>query len=175
MNRIGNLVLTKDKELFFLLNQTNKNKYIKLIMQLITKLGGKYFNMALIILFFIVRPNTNSQFFQQLFVTLTSSHIIVHFLKRKINRPRPYSTFKNIVVQTNPFEAYSFPSGHTTAVFTSALVLSSTFKQISILFFVLAVLTAFSRIYLGVHYPSDVLMGIIIAFLNYILIIKLFF
>lgn len=175
MNRIGNLVLAKDRELFFLVNHCSKNKYLKLLMQLITRLGGIYFNSALIILFSIYKSINNPYLSQKLFLTLISSHLIVHILKRKINRPRPYFTFENIAARSNPFEDYSFPSGHTTAAFSTALILSSAFSQISLIVFAAAFLIAFSRVYLGVHYPSDVFVGIILALLNYILIINLFF
>jgi membrane-associated phospholipid phosphatase len=57
---------------------------------------------------------------------------------------------------------YSFPSGHATSVFTAAVIVSLFFlekKWIAILCFAIAVLTAYSRVYLGEHFVMDVWMG----------------
>jgi undecaprenyl-diphosphatase len=84
-------------------------------------------------------------------------------IKRIIDRKRPYLNLDNIQIINEPLESYSFPSGHTTASFSTAYLLSLCLPHFSLLFFSLAVLVAVSRIYLGLHYPSDILMGILTA------------
>ena len=57
---------------------------------------------------------------------------------------------------------YSFPSGHTAASFASAVALyPSLQKKYSVPLLILAALIAFSRLYIGIHYPTDVLVGLI--------------
>jgi undecaprenyl-diphosphatase len=58
---------------------------------------------------------------------------------------------------------YSFPSGHTIASFEAATVLLIRHKKWGIMAMVLAVLIAFSRLYLYVHYPTDVLSSIVLG------------
>ena len=58
---------------------------------------------------------------------------------------------------------YSFPSGHSFASFVSAVILFGWNKKAGLAAFVLAFLIAFSRIYLYVHFPSDVLCGTLLG------------
>jgi len=88
--------------------------------------------------------------------------IAVFLLKEFIPRPRPYITLYTVI----PFEkeiGTSFPSGHSERIFALTAVLSrKKSKKILFLYF-LAFLIAFSRVYLGVHYPLDVFVGSIIG------------
>ena len=85
-------------------------------------------------------------------------------LKKIINRDRPYITYPNIqpyYIEHDP----AFPSGHTTAAFSTATSLSLTFKKwyVVVPAYTWAGAVAYSRLHLGVHYPSDVLAGAVIG------------
>ena len=91
-------------------------------------------------------------------------------LKPLIMRPRPYDfqaqnfgiTIKLLV---EGLHDYSFPSGHTIASFEAATVLLLNNKKLGIPAMILACLIAFSRLYLYVHYPTDVLVAIVLGVL----------
>ena len=90
-------------------------------------------------------------------------------LKPIIARPRPFDADLNLVPLIPPPTDFSFPSGHTLSSFAAATSLTLSFKKRGALAFILAALIAFSRLYLMVHYPSDVLFGIILGiFLAYL-------
>ncbi|MEE3380382.1 MAG: phosphatase PAP2 family protein [Succiniclasticum sp.] len=84
-------------------------------------------------------------------------------LKHLILRPRPYETFYDLIPVVHAGGS-SFPSSHTAAAFAIALMLYRFLpRRFGMPALALAALTSFSRLYLGVHYPSDVAAGILLA------------
>lgn len=84
-------------------------------------------------------------------------------LKNAVGRIRPYDLNQGVEILVSRLSDYSFPSGHTLASFEAASVLLIRDKRLGIPALILAVLIAFSRLYLYVHYPTDVLAGIILG------------
>jgi membrane-associated phospholipid phosphatase len=111
--------------------------------------------------------------------TVVASVVITNVFKYSINRTRPfnrYTDIQNVVDETSP----SFPSGHTSNAFALATSLSLTYPKWYIIVpsYTWATTVAYSRLDMGVHYPSDVIGGAIIgagsAYLCYILNKKIF-
>lgn len=99
-------------------------------------------------------------------VALVLNVILCNFLiKPIVARPRPYDLYQHIICIVKPQWDYSFPSGHTAASFSvsSVLPFMKVKKRITIPAIVLAVLIALSRIYVCVHYPTDVICGAILG------------
>ncbi len=86
-------------------------------------------------------------------------------LKPLIARIRPYDINTAIELLIKEPSDFSFPSGHTLASFNAALALFYCNRKFGIFAIVLAVFIAFSRMYLYVHYPTDILGGILLAVL----------
>ncbi len=96
------------------------------------------------------------------FVTLVVSHIAVQVVKRTVGRPRPSrrTSCANLVQEPDRF---SFPSGHSAAAMSVAFVYAMAFPQLALPLLAGAFLVGLSRVFLGVHYPGDVLVGQAIA------------
>lgn len=94
-------------------------------------------------------------------------------MKPLIARERPYNFNEAITLLIDAPIDYSFPSGHTMTSFAAAVILYYMNKKIGIAAYVLAAIIAFSRLYLYVHYPSDVFAGMILGILSAIISIKL--
>ena len=84
-----------------------------------------------------------------------------------IERPRPFVTHDLVVLFYKPTD-FSFPSNSVAACFAIAAVVSTFNKKMGLIMFIMAGILAFSRVYVGVHYPSDVLIGAIIGILSII-------
>lgn len=96
-------------------------------------------------------------------VALIGSLVINNgILKNLVARARPYDVLEGLVPLLERQKDFSFPSGHTAASFAAAFVILRMLpRKYGIPAVILAVLISFSRLYLGVHYPTDVLAGMI--------------
>ena len=85
-------------------------------------------------------------------------------LKNLVARTRPYEVVEGLALLIEKQGDYSFPSGHTCASFAAAGVYWRMLpKKFGIPLVILAAMIAFSRLYVGVHYPTDVLAGLLIG------------
>ncbi len=127
-----------------------------------------YISISLILIVFIISILNKSKSVFKKFIVLLSVLILVAIisqgLKTFIYRERPFKAFTSIDKLAEGGDS-SFPSGHTLEVFAIATALSRLFrkKKIVITVYLWAMLVGYSRMALGVHYPSDVLAGILIG------------
>jgi undecaprenyl-diphosphatase len=84
-------------------------------------------------------------------------------LKPLVGRMRPFTVNTGVELLINAPKDFSFPSGHTAASFAAAFALLFVKNKLWIPSMILASLIAFSRLYLYVHYPTDVLAGILLG------------
>jgi undecaprenyl-diphosphatase len=145
-----NNIISFDVYFFFAINNL-ANPYLLLFFNLITYLGSSIFWILLIILSWLKKEKKLSLHLFYAFILDTVSLLV---LKNLFLRPRPLEAIQNI-----EFEGPSFPSGHSERAFSGAVVLANYYKKYRILFYILAILVSFSRIYIGLHYPIDVVIG----------------
>lgn len=86
-------------------------------------------------------------------------------LKHLFQRERPFVVLPSIPLLISAPQSYSFPSGHTLSSFAAAFVLIDRFYKYKILILFTAFCISFSRLYLFVHYPTDILVGAILGYL----------
>ncbi|MFH1473573.1 MAG: phosphatase PAP2 family protein [Candidatus Aenigmatarchaeota archaeon] len=155
-------IMAFDQQLFLAVNSIS-NPLLDPFFVFITYLGSSVFWIVAVMLLWMRGKRKASIYLVLAFIIDTVS---LFFLKFLISRPRPFENlsdlnFLSLEMDLGP----SFPSGHTQRAFSGAVVLGSFYKKFSKLFFALALLVGISRIYIGVHYPFDILSGSINGFL----------
>lgn len=148
-----NSAISFDESLFSLINNST-NSYLFSFFNLITYLGSSIFWILLIIIFWL--KNQRKLSLQLLFAFILDT-VALSILKVVFLRPRPSQAINIIDLDIGP----SFPSGHSERAFSGAVVLANHYKKYNWLFYILSILVSFSRVYIGLHYPLDVLIGAI--------------
>lgn len=165
MQRILNYIKKSDQSIFVILNRRLSCWFMDIIMQISTQLGSLAFAVILPVILYLTGRGSLIDLAYRMVALLILSQTIVQIMKRLVNRPRPFKVLDDVVAKNIPACRYSFPSGHTCAAFSLAFALAGGIPGLSTVVFSLASLVGISRVYLGVHYPTDVLVGYATAYL----------
>ena len=159
-------LLNLDGGFLLFLQESVRNPILDNIMIFITSLGngGMIWIAATIIL--MIPKKTRKVGIMSAVALLGSLIINNNIVKNIVQRPRPFVTFTELQIIIPTPSEFSFPSGHTSSSFAAAAVFYRHLpKKIGMPSVVLAGLIGFSRLYVGVHYPTDVIAGVIMGIL----------
>ena len=146
------------------INSYCHNPVLDRIMPLITYLGDMGFVWVIISVVLLANKKYRRTGIMVICALIMASLLGDGIIKNLIQRPRPcvdIPAFKLLIAK--PL-SYSFPSGHTATAFAATGVLAKAFEKYRIYIILLASMIAFSRMYLDVHYPTDIIGGIILGF-----------
>ena len=122
--------------------------------------GAVWIETAVLLLFFRKTRRAGVA----MLLALAAGYVIGNLcIKELVMRPRPFVTHSDLTALLDPGDPWSFPSGHALSSFAAATALWCFHKKTCVLALVLAALIAFSRLYASVHYPTDVLAGMLIG------------
>jgi len=155
-------IASLDSAVFILINRSLSSPALDLIMSLITHIGSTVFWLIISLVLWFRDKRREAVL---LATTIILGGIFFSFLKVFIERPRPYQ----IVAGSRVVEmegGSSFPSGHTKNVFSAAVILGKNRTiRWKVSLYMLALIISFSRIYVGMHYPLDVLVGALAGYI----------
>lgn len=156
--------------------QEIRNPILDEVMVLITRLGDGGALWILLSIILMINKKYRKAGITMLAALILSVLFGNIITKNIVARPRPCWVDKSVSMLIAIPKDYSFPSGHTSASFASAAALFCYYKKPGIAALILASLIGFSRLYLFVHYPTDVMAGIVLglicSFISFALVKK---
>ena len=167
MNYINNLSIIKfmsqiDDKLFLKIFKDNRRGYFKSFMKLMSRLGDGYVWAFLYFSLYMFRIKYAILYFARAAAAVFICIFVFLYIKSFFSRMRPYKKHDKIPIMYPP-DKHSFPSGHTMVGFAISFSVGSYSCGSAILFYTIASLIAFSRVYVGLHYPLDVICGIVLG------------
>lgn len=175
-------ILNLDKYIFLVINNSLANSFNDLFLGGVTWGGNLVILLPItaIYLYLLDKKSFRKKFIILVLAVLLGG-IIVQLLKKVVERPRPLKEMETLLLAGEvkihslfyPYRANSFPSGHTQAAFGTATALICITKKHIFYFISIASLIGLSRIYVGVHFPLDVVSGAIIGTLTSILVFRI--
>lgn len=167
MNYINNLSIIKfmsqiDDKLFLKIFKDNRRGYFKSFMKLMSRLGDGYVWAFLYFSLYMFRIKYAILYFARAAAAVFICIFVFLYIKSFFSRMRPYKKHDKIPIMYPP-DKHSFPSGHTMVGFAISFSVGSYSFGSAILFYTIASLIAFSRVYVGLHYPLDVICGIVLG------------
>ncbi len=154
-----------DSHLCISFNRTSHNILIRNFFKTISRLGDGIFWYSLMALMLLIDKTQALLPVLHMIIAGFTGTLIYKWLKVKTLRPRPYNVYQQISLRSIPLDQFSFPSGHTLHAVIFTLVAIHYYPMLSIGLIPFTILIGLSRPILGLHYPSDVLVGALIGIL----------
>ena len=144
-------------------NRLGRHRVLRRFFSAVSRLGDGGFWLASSVVVVAVNGLQSSSAIVTMGATAGIGIVIYKLLKNRLVRERPYIASGDIVVGTAALDRYSFPSGHTLHAVSFTIMLNHVEPLTTVLCAPFALLVALSRVVLGLHYPSDVLVGALIG------------
>ena len=157
---IADLIYNFDSSILLWLQNNMRNDILNPIFKFITHMGDSGIFWISLSVILLIPKKTRKAGFCALLALLFSVLINNAILKNLVGRIRPYEVIPGLVCIIEHAKDPSFPSGHTgSSIAAAAVYLKTLPKKFSIPLLIVGILISFSRLYVGIHYPTDVICG----------------
>ena len=167
--------------LFYSINLGMENGFLNMLMPALTDFGSFIAWGIICGLIYLFGGSKSKQIAILGLAALILGNAVVYVLKYVVAEPRPFLVLGNVHQLVPESEVYSFPSGHSASSFAVATILGLKYslnfknKRFRLIYplIAFAALIGFSRVYIGVHYPLDVVFGALIGILSALTVLRL--
>ena len=157
--RIVSAIQLADHTTFYWCMKRKHQRGLTRISRAISSTADGHLYVAFALALWIKQNPESSSLLEVLLVSILIERLLYFVLKNTCKRNRPPAALPGFKAFIVPADQFSFPSGHTSAAFLFATLLALAFPELTILAFAWSSLVACSRVLLGVHFPSDTLVG----------------
>jgi undecaprenyl-diphosphatase len=153
-----------DRAAFLLINSRLRHVLLDILMPFVSEKWNFVVPMALVALYLLVKGGRQGRGVVVCAVLLVlTADGSATAARNHFQRVRPCQALQGVQLLVGCSESFSFPSNHATNSFALAAFFAVSYRRFAVPLFVLAALVGYSRIYVGVHYPGDVLAGALLG------------
>lgn len=163
MSRIYRLLQEVERPLFLYVNSRWNRNALNLFFHVLSLIAGATFSLSISLAVGLFAPQPWSHAGWLAFSAVVISHLPVAIAKRSAPRLRPYQVFPQTNTNRRPLKDPSFPSGHTTAAFAMLTPWMLAQPMLIPVLLPIGIGVALSRVYFGLHFPSDTVAGALLG------------
>jgi undecaprenyl-diphosphatase len=153
------LWLARERAVALWMHGASTREWVVRVLDAVSRVGDGWIWFAIIVCLPIAAGPVGTSASVRMIAVGIVNLVVYKIIKRWIARPRPYRTCPGIRACSRSLDEFSFPSGHTLHSVAFSLILTVYYPMSALFVWPLTILIALSRIVLGLHYPSDVIVG----------------
>jgi len=157
------LLAKLDRDILFFIQEHIRCAPLDVLMKLMSFLGDMGLLWIALGIILIINQKTRAAGIMTIITLGLTAGLNDKIIKNIIMRPRPYVTHFGLSILIEAQKSYSFPSGHASSSFAAATAITLFCGKKGALAYIPAALIALSRVYVGVHYPTDIFFGALLG------------